>query len=192
MEVKTISIKYLGKDDIQSGKKYVVGLQKVCSNMNATVKAYFGQEMQYSYYKTKGYFGLIGTLFDKVLDNYDTYSISDISGDDLKAHWDNVVSSGHKFAVVENSQFDSYIDFLYNDRDKQETSKEYHEQWDYTCHEKQPEKIFGGQSDAFTLPRHIARSLKSDRDWAMAKRVRINWQQLVNDGIMADTLVHNA
>jgi len=191
MKVETISVKYLAKKDIKPDQEYVLGLSKVANNMNDTVKAYLGVIPKFSYYKTKGYFGMQTMLFDHVLDHRgSTYAIS-LSGKELLDNWSTMKKSKHPFAIVTEQDFKAYSGFLYNPVDTAEVRKDHNERWDYTCHNVNTAEIFAGESGAFRLPRHIARDLKSDRDWEMAKRARANWQMLEQNGILDNTVIHN-
>jgi len=190
MKVETIKVKYLNKRDIKPDQSYVVGLIKVANNMNDTVKAYMGVSPKYSYYKTKGYFGMQTMLFDHVLNSRSTYAIS-LSGKDILDNWSKMKKSKHPFAIVTEEDFNAYTGFLYNPKDKDEVRAAHNERWDWCCHEENPEKIFAGDSDAWRLPRQIANQLKSDKDWEMAKRARASWQILEDNGILDNTVVHN-
>ena len=190
MKVDTISVKYLNKKDIKSDETYVVGLKKIKKSRGETVKAYVGN-VPYAYYKTKGYYGMLTLLFDNAMrpkNSYlDSYPII-LKGKVILKAWDNIKDP---FVVVSQEDFEAYSDFLYNKKDRDEVQKKYLDEWDWTCHNRQPEKIFAGEDGAFRLPGNIARSLKSDKDWAMAKRARASWQILEENGILDNAIVHN-
>lgn len=191
MKVETISVKYLNKKDIKPDETYVIGFAKVAKNRAATIEAYTGvKTTRYRYYNTKGYFGLQTLLFDQVMGKHNTYPICFVGSELLKA-WPNMIKSKHPFVVVSEKDFDAYSDFLYNKKDMDEVQEKYNNEWDWTCHERQPEKIFAGEYGAFSLPRHLARDLKSNKDWEMAKRAHASWRTLKDNGILDNSVVHN-
>lgn len=166
------TIKPVNIDDVVPGKTYVFGAPRIKSR-DATLTNIFGKEMfNYRYSKTKGFFSAQLLIVQHYVNSHDTIAVH-FDGQVLIDNREQL-SSDKNFVLFEHSEFKAYTTYIFKDR--AEVSEKYNNDWDEEVFNRNPSAIFDGD---MSLPRHIARELKSLRDWQMYRNARENFKELM-------------
>ena len=168
-----LSIKPVNVNDVVAGKKYTLGATRIKSR-NATIAKIFGKEIHdYRYSKTKGFFAAQLLIVEHYMNSHDTIAVH-FEGEVLLNNIEQLKANAKDFVLFEYNEFKAYVDYIFKDKDN--VRKEYNDNWDSTVFNRNPSAIFDGD---MTLPRYLARNLKSDLDWNMYRSARNNFKELL-------------
>ena len=160
--------------DIKLDKQYILGAKRKKSR-DATLQEIFGVEDtgRYSYYKTKGFFSAQLLLVEHYLKSHDTIAVI-YDGEFLLKHRDSLLKNQYDIVLFKEEDWKPYSDYIFKDKDT--VRKNHRDDWDSTVFNRNPSAIFYGD---MSLPRYIARELKSERDWKMYLNARENFNDLI-------------
>lgn len=167
------SIKPVNINDVVAGKVYTLGARRIKSR-DATITKIFGKEMfRYSYSKTKGFFAAQLLIVEHYMNSHDTIAVH-FDGQVLLDNIEQLKANENEFVLFERDEFKAYVDYIFKDKDT--VRKDYSDNWDSTVFNNNPSAIFDGD---MSLPRYLARQLKSGRDWNMYRNARENFKELL-------------
>ena len=167
------TIKPVNINDVVAGKTYTLGAARIKSR-DATLQKIFGKEMfKYSYSKTKGFFAAQLLIIEHYMHSHDTIAVH-FDSQVLLDNIEQLKVNEQDFVLFERDEFKVYVDYIFKDKDTVRT--EYRDNWDSTVFNKNPSAIFDGD---MSLPRYLARNLKSERDWNMYRNARENFKELL-------------
>ena len=160
--------------DIKLDKNYVLGARRKKSR-NATLQSLLGvtNTGHYSYYKTKGWWSAQQLVVEHHLKSHDTIAVV-YSGEFLIKNIDALTENQNNIVLFQEEDCDPYVEYIYKDKDT--VRSKYSDEWNSTVFNRNPSAIFDGN---MSLPRYLARELKSDRDWKMYRNARENFNELI-------------